>query len=206
MNLETKSVIRFISFDPSAGFTGWAILDHHKKEKKTYVFAHGLLKGDRELRKRKKIMIEKYGKQYSKQCALGEAFAELLTEYNPDIVVSEGPFAHKFINAYASLKMLILVIKQKAHAVLDKPLYEVQPTEAKLIISGKGTATKDDVKSSILNVRKDIIFKKGDRVNKANASEHEFDAIAVGYCFIKKYLPGLLMVDVDVIKSKTKKK
>lgn len=186
-----SKTIRILSFDPGVGQMGWAVTDYDCTTGRSHVLKYGLIKGDQVAKELRKIMLPEFSKQYTVLCAIRDTVKLLMSEYRPDYVVSEGPFAHRFVQAYASLKLVVDRLRQASHEVLNKNTYEVQPTEVKLLIFGKGTANKDEVKAGVLKC-KDMTI-KASKVNPIeHASEHEIDAIAVGYCFVKRTLPSIL--------------
>ena len=172
-----------LSFDPGAGATGWAysIYDHEKK--RMYVNATGLLEGRKLLLdlkgQRGDFYVRKYGIQFCQLEAFHEAFCTLMREYDPDVVLSEAPFAGRFVAAYSSLRLTVDRIKRAAQTVINKTVEELAPTLVKKAVFGKGTADKNDMKAVFR--KKDVIFNI-----KTDLSEHEIDAVSVAYAWIQK--------------------
>lgn len=189
---KTKGSIRILSFDPAAGKMGWAFSEYNLQSKKLIVRKIGLIKGDQIIKTHRKTMLDEYGKQFTVLHAIREVAETIIRENEPDYVVTEGPFAHRFVQAYASLKLVIDRLRQAAQSTLNQTVYEVQPKEAKLATVGKGTADKDEIRAAIL-AHKNIKFMLTRKISpKRDISEHEFDAISVAYCFTQRVLPGIL--------------
>lgn len=191
--------IRILAFDPGAGVTGWCVLEYDSKRDKVTLVKHGLIKGEQAAKALKKVMLPEFSRQYTILCAIRDVVTALIQQEKPDYVTSEGPFAHRFIQAYASLKLVVDRIRQAVHQTLNRDLYEIQPTEAKRDLAGKGTAKKEEMKEAIA-VRKDIVTTAHTRHSLKIATEHEIDAVGVGYSFIQRHLKPQLQT------STTKKK
>lgn len=188
---QPSSPLRILAFDPASGTMGWAVLEYDVKKKRTTVTHHGLVEGEKAAKELRKTMLAEFGRQYTTLCAIRDVLKSLITTVNPDYVTSEGPFAHRFVQAYASLKLVVDRIRQASHEILNQTTHEIQPTEVKADAAGSGTAKKEEVKAGLL-AKKDLLFTASTRKSVKDASEHEIDAIGVGYAFIKRRLPALL--------------
>jgi Holliday junction resolvasome RuvABC endonuclease subunit len=197
----TKDIIRVLSFDPGLYKMGYALSEYNLRTGKCKILEFDLILGDRIAKERKKYMLPIFAKQYTILCAIHDHSKEIMMRVKPDYVVSEGAFAHLFIAAFISLKLVIDRIRQAAHKSLNINPYEMPPKEVKAVVF-EGTATKDDIYNAV-NTHNDILIK--DKVKYKEASEHEADAIAINYAFCKKFIP-LILQGIDPTAKKIKKK
>lgn len=198
--------MKILSFDPAAGLMGWALLEVDVKKKAVIVLDHGTINGNKAQTKAKKILKEKYlskrtielldaqfvaieklsdgefvarfTPQFIKLHGIYLEAADLMKEYKPDIVSSEAPFAGRFPAAFASLKLVVDRVRQASWNVLRLPLLEYSPKDVKKVVTTNGNADKDRMKKGVLENKK-IILK--DKRKIKTATEHEIDAIGVGY-------------------------
>jgi len=179
--------IRILSIDPAGGISGWSVLEYYPDKKQVVILRHGLIKGEQVAKELKKTMMPAFSRQYTVLCAIRDTVAGLVLQEKPDYVACEGPFAHRFVAAYASLKLVVDRIRQAVHQVMNRDIYEMQPTEVKMDLTGKGTASKDEMREALLS-HKSIVTTPTTRLTLKDAAEHEIDAIGVGYSFIKRRL------------------
>ena len=190
-----KDTIRVLSFDPGTSLMGYAVEDYHLKTGKVVVIKHGLLKGDQIIKDRKKDMLPYFSKQYTVLDAIRDAVTSLIDEHKPNYVASENAFSYRFVTAFAALLLTIDRIRQACHNTLHRDVYLLQPKEVKQAMADNGAATKDDMKTAVLKCE-NLTFRKSIAKSIDTASEHEFDAIGVGYAFTQRILPGILAAEL----------
>lgn len=177
----TSTFIPFTVFaiDPASGQSGWSLLLVESiTPLKIKVLKHGVIDGNK-LLKFRKDMKAIYPKNYCILDAIYESYCDLLKEYNPDVLVTEGCFVFKFVNAGFSLTLVINCFRRAAHHTLNKTIHEVAPMESKKAFTGKGNADKDKMRE---------YFYSNAWLDKSECSidmtEHEIDAIAHGCTYV----------------------
>lgn len=188
-----KPVIRVLAFDPGIGEMGWALLHYQTATGKVHVAKHGTLVGAK-LIKDKKEQWAKFSKSFVTLDAYYCTAVEMLREYEPDEVVVEGAFYHKFAQTFASLTLVIHTLRRACRDVLGKNLHEVAPQETKKTVSGYATADKAKMREAVLT-HPDLVIKDSKQYPIAEASEHAIDAIAHGTTFILKTLLTMLVAE-----------
>ena len=114
-----------------------------------------------------------------------EEIERIFLEYDPDYVVCESAFIHKFPQAYASLCLCLHTIERVLYSH-GKTLAKIAPREAKKAI-GDASADKLAVQDAIHKLP-DLEVKHTKDKPLEKMSEHQADSIAIGYAFKKKHL------------------
>lgn len=182
-----KNVLtRLLCIDPALSTCGWSIIDFkHRIPNKTPLLKVVRFGGITPTKEISKVFYKEEVGRYSKRIMslvyLREQVSALIEEYEPEYVVIEDTYCHRFPTTYAALEQCIATI-----TIMCKDRYNVQcfrvPTKsAKLSITGNGGASKIDVINSILS-NDHISFKQ--RAKLDALSDHEADSIAVGYYFL----------------------
>ncbi len=159
--------MRIIGIDPGTICCGYGIVESQGKGKSkketSYVIA-----GDIKLN-RKAPMPDRLKKVY-------DSLKSIVHEYNPEQLCLEKIFYHKSIRsafALGSVRGIVLLLA----AENDIPVFEYNPTELKMALTGYGRAEKRQVKEMvkiILNIK-----------SSASAlSEDASDALALCICHI----------------------
>jgi len=179
--------LKIFSVDPATGKSGWSVLlVESLRPLVIRVLAHGQLDGQKLLRTKKELQLS-FQKQYCVLDALYEAYVNLITEHSPDVVVSEGAFGYKHLNALISLTLAINTLRRASHTTIGKDVYEIAPMSTKKAFSGVGNADKDMMRRAYLAstylTRTDVV----------DISEHEIDSVAHAVGYIKIHL----LKDVD---------
>jgi len=172
--------IRVLAFDPGITSMGWSLLAYDLTTGKAAVLARGTLTGQHLLKERKD-MQNKFSKAFIILEVYYEIFCRMLRDYQPQHVVAEGAFHHKFAQTYASLKLVLHTLRRACWDVLGFDLYEIAPMETKKLIAGNHMADKT------------LIF-ESDEQPLDNMTEHEYDATGHGLTFIHKILLPTLAV------------
>ena len=101
------------------------------------------------------LMLTKYDDHYLKLKLIFERTIELIDTYHPDEIAIEAPFFGK--NVQSMLKLgRAQGVAMSAALYRNVPIFEYAPKKIKLAITGKGTASKEQVAAmlkSILNIK-----------------------------------------------------
>ena len=194
----SKTRYRVLSIDPGITNTGWAVTDYNVKTSVMTTSAYGNFDKAYLVTQRKAMQSQDMHKRYVKHYVLLDAYfyviCDLIEKYKPDEIVCEGAFAHKFIQAYMSLTLVIHTIRRAAHACIDKDIHIVAPQEAKLWVTSSGSSTKTETSTAILDY-KNLTIKSNKQRTIEKAPNHVFDAIAIGVTFIQKSLVVMLSAE-----------
>ena len=198
----SKNITRILCIDPAQSITGWAILDLYPPDKKTKtpkiaVHATGLIKSSQEANK---VVhgdeVNRYTKTVVTLDMLTHSMRKIIEKYKPDYAAIEDAFYHpKRPSAYASLLQCICAIGMMCKEHFDLPLTRIPTRLAKKCLFGSGAAVKKDIITAVKEIPV-ITFKHED--TKTNLVEHEADSVAVGYCYILEYLPGVKQFEHEV--------
>lgn len=190
-NVKTRSV-RILCFDPAITLSGWSVLDL-KPTQPGIIIVHRF--GTISPNKLSSVaafkeQVEQFSKRLISLALLKDKVIELITEFNPDYIVTEDAFYNpRTPNAFVSLLQWINVVEMVAYSMYNKPVYRIPTRSAKLCVSGSGDGDKVNIQTAIMN-REDIVFKQKKQAEQL--SEHVSDSIAVGYAFCQNILPALL--------------
>lgn len=176
--------VRILAFDPGVGKMGWAILDYYPSSGTYQVVATGCWDGSK-LIKTYKALAANFGKHYTTVMAIYDAAVNLIAEWSPTVVASEGAFHHKFPQVHASLTLVIHSVRRAAHTALGHDVKIVAPMETKKAIAKNHMANKDQMKAAV-TTKVDITFTPD--IDSMNLTEHEYDAIGHGYTAYQKLL------------------
>jgi crossover junction endodeoxyribonuclease RuvC len=147
-----------LGIDPGTRILGWGVINASSKE--ISFISMGVVDLSKELDNFVKIR------------RIFKEITVLIDRYHPDELAIEAPFYGKNIHS-----MLILGRAQGAaiSAALnrDLPVFEYAPRKIKLSITGKGSASKEQVASILLNILK---------IKEVPPSLDATDALAVAYC------------------------
>ncbi len=181
------NVTTILSIDPSSNFTGIAVfkVDNYSGSILSIeadTIAVGKLVYD------PGISEELHTERIIKMLKLQNKFFQLLTEVQPQIIVSEGSFYNPMMPmAFGSLTEVISILHRTC-IDYDKemPFVTLSPKTIKSAISSLKTTDKgkDIIKDSIKNIPEvyDLVSNFIDKLDN-----HGIDAIAVGYAFLKNY-------------------
>jgi len=186
-----KYTIRVLTIDPGLTNTGWAVLEYDVKTGNVVVVALGdIHPGPAADRAEFKQEVEKFTKRTITLRLLRERLSAIMAETRPDYVAVEDIFFNpQRPMAHAALAMWHCVTRLCCYDVLGKPMEIIQTKIAKQALTGSGGNGKLTVQKYIL-LAKDISFKPAslERI----MDEHQADAIAVGYAFVKRNRERLL--------------
>lgn len=194
--LEKKVGYRILAIDPAAGTSGWCLIEITGYDPITAtIVAHGTVSGDKLVREDKPL-FKAFGRQFSIVDRLELAYASIIAEHQPDIVVSESAFGYTHMSALISLTLVIHSIRRASRALLGRDIVTVPPTISKKSATGSGGADKDAMR---------LAFDKADFVTRGpieDFSEHEIDAFWHGMAHVHRDIIG----DIVQVSAKDKKK
>lgn len=182
--------IRVLAIDPGSGSTGYAVLDYDLNTGHTTVLHHGVWTGARLIKERKEMQT-KFSKSFIILDVYYHLFSQMMRTHQPQYVVSEGAFYHRFAQTYASLTLVIHTLRRACHDILDSDIYEVAPMETKKEVAGNHMADKVQIKDALLS-RAQLTIVSEATIAIDDLSEHAYDAIAHGLTFITRELPTVL--------------
>ncbi len=198
----SKRITRILCIDPAQSVTGWAILDLYPPDKKTntsqiVVHATGLIKSSQEAnRVAYGDEVNRFTKTVVTLDMLKNSVRKVIEKYKPNYAAIEDAFYHpKRPSAYASLLQCICSIGMMCKEHFNLPLTRIPTRLAKKCLYGSGAAVKKDIISAVKEIPV-ITFKHED--TKTNLVEHEADSVAVGYCYVLEYLPGIKQFEFEV--------
>lgn len=182
-----KEVIRVVSFDPGISNMGICVGDFNRSNQEFTVLKTINFEGAKHRNKDKK-MRRNCPHSFCVLSGIKEwVLTTLLPEWSPDYIACEGAFHNShFPGAHQALVLVIHVLRECAFEWYEDDITDMAPMTIKKIVTGKGNAPKEMIKTAIsqnpsihLTVSLDAL------------TEHEIDAIAHGYAFCIKYIPPI---------------
>lgn len=169
-----------LSIDPGVNNCGLSVIETHPQFK--VVTTHNV-KNTRKFNEQEKQLEARYNTRVVKVQAITEKVTQLLDTY-PNItqVAIEAPFYnHLTPQAYGSLLEVISAIKYNILVPRNLPYRMLEPMLVKRLFADKGMAKKEVMKQFLITkVQSQAIIFDGDI---ELLTEHEIDAIAVGYVY-----------------------
>lgn len=184
-----KKIIKILSFDPGLTSTGWALSEYDLVNGTAYVPKRGQIEGRKALTKNKEKLVL-FPSQIIQLQQIEEEVINL-TKYKPDYIVTESAYYQPGrLAAFAALILCINTIERVIYTQLHKPLFRLAPQCIKRLVANEAQATKMTIQELILT-NTDISLKETKQNPLNKMSEHEADAIAVMWAFIKNELPSI---------------
>jgi len=152
-----------LGIDPGTSLMGYGVV--HKLGTKLSVLRFGVLH------------LDKYPDHYVRLGRIYARISEIIVEYRPDEVAIEAPFFGKNVQSMLKLGRAqgVAIAAALAHHL---PVTEYAPTKIKLSITGKGSASKQQV-AAMLSHQLDV-----DAANTEYLDET--DALAVAVCHLSQ--------------------
>ncbi len=169
-----------LSIDPGLNFCGLAVIDTTDVCK---VIETHLVKNARKFTPEEKIIEIKYGNRPVKINSICKLVLELLDKFDIEAIAFEAPFFNRTTPAsYSALLEVITVIKYKIVIEKDLIFKATAPKLIKQLFSNDSTSGKLAMLHFLETRIKDgSILYTGDI---QTLSEHEVDAIAVGFSYM----------------------
>jgi Holliday junction resolvasome RuvABC endonuclease subunit len=116
---------------------------------------------------------------------------QLFTQYRPLVIVTESPFVNtRFPQAGIALTEVMCGIRSAVRRYdVWRPLYTVPPSNVKNAVGAGGAAKKDVMREKVLALP-DLAYNGVIPLDQLD--EHSIDALAVGYCMVKRIRMGHL--------------
>lgn len=168
-----------LSIDPGINNCGIAIIDTTKA---FTVIETVLVKNARKFTEEEKALEIEYGTRAVKVEAILKTVRGLLNKYDIKTVTVEAPFYNALTPvAYGSLLEVIFAIKYDI-IVKGKYIFKlIEPLLVKKMFTNKGMAPKDLIKEFLFKKKEDASILIASDID--SLSEHEIDAIAVGFVY-----------------------
>lgn len=176
---------KILSIDPGNTTTGWCVSEYQCTSPKMVILATGSLYPSKFAHKKEnKVIADKYSPAAVALDYLHEQLTEIMDTFRPQVVASEDCFINmRMPTAIKSLTLVIHTIEEVCRLKFGMPVFKYPPMVVKKVFSAKGSADKNKMKDALL-LSKDIDISKVD-IN--TMTEHEIDAIAVGYTAISHW-------------------
>lgn len=170
-----------ISIDPGVNNCGFAVIDTNLPLK---VLQTLNVKNIRKFSESEKKLEQEFSARVVKVSHIAQNCEELLEKYGPvEKVIIEAPFYNALTPlAYGSLLEVITALKYKIFIPKKIPFFMVEPTLVKKMFSSVGHARKEYLKNLLYQKKEsgEIVIE----MDIETLTEHEIDAIAVGYAHI----------------------
>ena len=120
----------------------------------------------------------------------------MIVKYQPIWLAIEAGFINRFRpQAYGPISNTIFVIKKQVFEFNQLPTFtEIPPKKVKQLIGATGSGDKDAVKKAVSKI-KEIT----DKINLDTVTEHQIDALAIGYVFINELRNNMWFLMTKVI-------
>lgn len=169
----------YISCDPGVAFCGLAVIDPSTHCK---VVEHHLVKNTRKFTDEEKAMESVYGARTVKVFAILNKLTELIEKYPVTLIVVEAPFYNALTPlAYGSLLEVIVAIKYRLVIEHKLQFKMIEPLLVKKLFASKGMANKEAMRHFLTMKKNDKHVDLQSEIE--TLSEHEIDAIAVGFVY-----------------------
>ena len=172
--------MRILTFDPSSSLMGYAVIDIDINS--FTVVKYGLIKRNLLLKQRDKSFRQIFSDQYCFLDVLQDHLSYIVDTYKPELIVSEDAFKGAFAKPYAALILVINTVRRVSHLKLGIDIVTYPPKQVKSYATNDGEADKEGVKKAILSNEFIQILEDPDHP-KDSLTDHEYDAIAVGYTY-----------------------
>lgn len=177
----------FLSIDPGLNNCGLAIFDIENN--KFIVKDTFLVKNARKFTDEEKLIEQFYNNRTVKVIAIIEFIKNIIEKNNIECIVIEAPFYNALTPmAYGSLLEVIFGMKYSIIVPNNLKIKFIEPLLVKKLFSNQRLASKDLIKEFLINKKQDgsIILDK----DPLTLSEHEIDAIAVGFVHYLEIIQG----------------
>lgn len=170
----------YLSIDPginNLGISLFNINDNGIEVKETY-----LVNNIRKFTEEEKIIEKKYTGRLVKVNAVYNKLKEIIDNNKIDCIIVEAPFYNALTPvAYGSLLEVITIIKYNIAYVNDLDFMLLEPLYIKKIFTNAAMANKQLIKEFLIKKKEDgsILITKDIEL----LSEHETDAIAIGFVY-----------------------
>ena len=166
-----------LSIDPGINSFGICV---YNNDKVFEVIETQLVKGNRKFSEEEKLIETKYGARVVKVNSILATLEEIKLKYDIEGITLEAPFYNALTPvAYGSLLEVITVVKYMFAYKHNLNFKLIEPLLVKKVFANKSLAAKDVIKQFLRQKKEDGSILLSTDVE--NLSEHEIDAIAVGF-------------------------
>lgn len=193
--LKQRNLLRIIAFDPG-GKMGWAIIEIHLKTGKIDVIKIGTLDSARVGNlAATRTEVNVYDKKVITYGYMKQAVNQLIKTYAPVMSACEDAYLNpRQFTAYAALKIRIHVLASFLYDNYRIPMEVIKSSSAKKAVSEHGNANKVNVQEAVKDHPR--INLKIEQSAVEGMTEHEADAIAVGFYFAESIVPLLDLEEI----------
>lgn len=177
----------FLSIDP--GLNNCGLIVFNVEDNRFIVKETFLIKNARKFTDEEKLIEQFYNSRTVKVLTIINFIREIVTIYNIKTIVIEAPFYNALTPmAYGSLLEIIFGIKYSIILPNNLVMKLIEPLLVKKLFSNQRLASKDLIKEFLINKKNDgsIVLDKDPLL----LSEHEIDAISVGFVYYLELLQG----------------
>ena len=170
----------YLSIDPGIAHLGISVIDNTNEFK---VLETVLVKNTRKFTDEEKIIEIAYGPRVVKVLAIVDSINQLLDKYKAiEIIILEAPFYSALTPvSYGALLEVISAIKYKIIIPRDLPFKLIEPLLVKKLFTNKGMASKEAMKQFLIQKKENGNIVLETEID--TLSEHEIDAIAIGFVY-----------------------
>lgn len=173
-----------LSIDPGVNFCGFSL--SYKEDDTIHIKKSMLIKTIRRYNEEEKEMERIYGSRVMKIFDIIKAINDLISEFKIEKIVVESPFySYMTPQAYGSLLEVIFAIKYMIAIPNKIEIVYLEPLLIKKLFSNEHQASKMIMRDFLIRKveEQEIVFDFD--INLDDLSEHEVDAISVGFVYFK---------------------
>lgn len=177
----------FLSIDPGISNCGLSVINTNESFK---VLETHLVKNARKFTDEEKLIEQQYGSRTVKVKAIITKIKEFLVNYpDIDLIVVEAPFYSALTpSSYAALLEVIIAIKYDIVLKCQLKFSTIEPLLVKKLFTNHGMASKEAMRQFLVKKKEDGSIDIPYNID--DLSEHEIDAVAVGFVYhLRSKLP-----------------
>lgn len=172
----------FLAVDPGINNCGLCVGSYI--DNKYHIHKTHKVNNLRKLVENEKTLEEKYDLRSVKVLAILQEIKKLIDHYGIKDIIIEAPFYNSLTpNAFGSLLEVIYAIKYSIAIPNNYNIILFEPLNIKKQFTTFSQAKKHVMKEFLLSKQLNKEILHDEDINFDTISEHEIDAIAVGYCF-----------------------
>jgi len=153
-----------LGIDPGVAAVGYGAIELKKKNDPPVVLDYGVIK------------TQAYQETAARLAIIEKSLLQIIKDWKPNIVTVESLYFfrnQKSIIGVSQVKGIILLTAERKGV----PVYEFTPLETKLVVTGYGKASKEEMQKAL---------QKRLKMQEIPAPDHAADALGVATCFLIK--------------------
>ena len=153
-----------LGIDPGVAAVGYGAIELKEKNDLPVVLDYGVIK------------TQAYQETAARLAIIEESLLQIIKNWKPNIVTVESLYFfrnQKSIIGVSQVKGIILLTAERKGV----PVYEFTPLETKLVVTGYGKASKEEMQKAL---------QKRLKMQKIPTPDHAADALGVATCFLIK--------------------